>query len=175
MRGPLHADVRPQYLVPLVTRIRPRIGDVVEIPTPKGLAYAQYTHKHDEPPRYGALIRVLPGIFNERLTEFAMLVAQKPLFMTFFPLGAACNRRIVQIVAAEPVPPHSREWPIFRNAPRAAPGPATSGPLFLFDGARNWRVDSLTDAQRREYPPLRIWNDTLLIDRIICGWRHEDD
>ena len=39
----------------------PRFGDVIEIATDKGLAYAQYTH--EEPRFYGSLIRVLPGVF----------------------------------------------------------------------------------------------------------------
>ena len=45
-------------------RKRPRIGDVVEISTPRGLAYAQFTHKHDAPPKFGALIRVAPGYYD---------------------------------------------------------------------------------------------------------------
>lgn len=35
------------------------IGDIVEIRTLRGFAYAQYTH---EPAEFGSLIRVLPGL-----------------------------------------------------------------------------------------------------------------
>jgi len=46
---------------------------------------------------------------------------------------------------------------------------------FLWDGKREWRVDTLSPAQLREYPPLGIPNDTMLIERILGGWKHEDD
>ena len=52
--------------MPLVNRKRPRIGDVFEIETPKGLAYAQFTYNYKEPPVYGVLIRVLPGLYESR-------------------------------------------------------------------------------------------------------------
>jgi hypothetical protein len=160
--------------MPLTNRVRPRIGDVIEIPTPKGLAYAQFTHKHDAPPRYGALLRVLPGIFPERPSDFSELVRQRPVFMTFFPLGAACNRGIVHVVASEPIPPHSSGFPIFRNSQRDRTG-KRAGSWFLWDGQREWRVESLSEEKLREYPPLGVWNDTFLIERILAGWRHEQD
>jgi len=48
--------------------------------------------------------------------------ANYSLFITFFPLGAACARRIVRVVAEEPVPAHATSWPTFRSAPRRKPG-----------------------------------------------------
>ena len=160
--------------MPLTTRVQPRIGDVIEIETPAGLAYAHYTHKHDVPPRWGALLRVLPGIHAARPPDFAELVRQQPAFMTFFPLGAACRRRIVRIVANETIPPHATAFPIFRNSHRDRAGRRVP-PHFLWDGSREWRVDQLTAAQLRECPPLAVWNDTLLIERIVAGWTHEMD
>lgn len=160
--------------MPLVDRVRPRIGDIVEISTPDGLAYAQFTHKHDAPPRWGALIRVLPGIFPERPSDFAALAQKPPVFMTFFPLGAACNRGIVRVVASEPVPASSKSFPTFRNSHRDRDGKRV-GPWFLWDGTREWRVDSLTAEELRRYPPLGIWNDTLLVESIMAGWTHEQD
>ena len=164
--------------MPLTTRKRPRIGDVIEIPTPKGLAYAHYTHKHDEPPRYGALIRVLPGIFPKRPADFVALVLQPPVFSTFFPLGAACNRKIFSVVAAEDIPRHTRDLPTFRNCSwyRDRDGQLhVSSCHWLWDGHRQWRVESLSAEQLREYPPRTIPNDILLIERIISGWKHQDD
>ena len=151
----------------LTSRVRPKIGDVVEISTPQGLAYAHYTHKHDEPPCYGALLRVLPGLHSERPADFSSLVAHEPIFSVFFPLGAACNRRIVTVVAAEHVSASSRAFPTFRSAF------SNSGPWVLWDGQKEWRVHSLTSQQFKDFPPLGVINDTLLIDRILQGWRHE--
>jgi len=160
--------------VPLVNRTRPRIGDVVEIETSRGRAYAHYTHKHDEPPHFGALIRVLPGFFAQRPTSFADLVQQAPGCMTFFPLGPACNRGLVSVVAAEPVPEHARSFPVFRNSNRDRSGKRLP-PWTLWDGVREWKVDGLSTDELRDYPPLAIWNDTLLVERIVAEWRHELD
>jgi len=66
------------------TRRRPpRIGDVIEIPTAKGLAYAQFTHKM---PVYGRLIRVVEGIWRTRPHAFEEVVIAPTRFFTFFPL-----------------------------------------------------------------------------------------
>lgn len=161
--------------MPLVNRKRPRIGDVIEIPTPRGFACAQYTHKHAT---NGALIRILPAICQERPSDFAALVQQPPLFSTFFPLGAACNRKIFSVVAAEALAPHACDFPTFRNCSwyRDPAGQLhVSRYHLLWDGQREWRVESLSTEQLREYPPLSIPNDTLLVERILTGWRHEDD
>ena len=158
--------------MPLTTRVRPQIGDVIEIETPAGLAYAHYTHKHDVPPCWGALLRVLPGIHGIRPADFAPLVRERPIFMTFFPLGAACRRRIVRVVANETVPPHATPFPTFRNSHRDRSGRRVP-PHFLWDGKREWRVEGLSDHELREYPPLGVWNDTLLVERIVSGWSHE--
>jgi len=160
--------------MPATSRVRSRIGDVIEIPTPKGLAYAQFTHKHDTPPRYGSLLRVLPGLFPQRPSDFSELLSQPPVFTTFFPLGAACNRGIVRIVASEPIPSHSASFPVFRNWHRDRNG-KRAGPWFLWDGLREWRAERLSPEQLREYPPLGVWNDNLLVERILAGWRHEHD
>jgi len=79
---------------------RARIGDVVEIRTGKGLAYAQYCHKKEQ---WGALLRILPGTFPLRPQDLAALVRQKESFVTFFPLQAALSKGIVGIVGHEPV------------------------------------------------------------------------
>ena len=160
--------------MPIVNRVRPRIGDIIEIETPGGLAYAQFTQKHDAPPRFGALIRVLPGLFAERPADFLILSQQKPVFMTFFPLGPACNRGMVRIVANEPIPAHSQSFPTFRNSHRDRTGKRV-GPWFLWDGKREWRSERLSPRELREFPPLGIWNDTLLVERIVAGWSHEKD
>ena len=156
-------------------RKKPRIGDVIEIPTPKGFTYAHYTHKHSEPPTWGAVIRVLPGMFSERPTSFVALVQQQPQFITFFPLGAACNRSIVFVAGSEDIPPHAREFPVFRSSRRDLLSGQRFAPWFLWDGRREWLSDSLTQEQIRAYPPMSIINDIALIERILSGWRHEDD
>jgi len=53
-----------------------KIGDVLEVPTPRGFAYVQYAH-YQKP--YGTLIRVLPGFHQSRPTDFAQLAKTKEL------------------------------------------------------------------------------------------------
>jgi hypothetical protein len=145
--------------------VRPQIGDAIEIETPRGLAYAHYTHEHREPPRYGSLLRVLPGLHSEAPSEFAHLVTQEERFSVFFPLGAALQRKLVRIVAREAVPGAKQAFPIFRRQQGQG--------AWLWDGKKEWR------ARRRDrWTPraiAEVWNDTLLIERIASGWRPDDD
>lgn len=146
------------------------MGDVIEINTPKGLAYAHYTHKHDAPPKYGALLRVLPGLYRTRPKDFSEIVKLEAQFIVFFPLGAACNRGIVHVVANEPIPDNARLFPIFRNGIANREGRIET--WWLWDGEREWKIGQLMPGMEK-YPLLEVWNDTLLIERIIEGWRHE--
>ncbi|HEY3912993.1 MAG TPA: hypothetical protein VGN61_00795, partial [Verrucomicrobiae bacterium] len=71
-----------------------QLGDILEIPTKKGLAYVQFSHYHQPPPHFGAVIRILPGLFLERPKDFQALANQKELYYTLFPVKAAVNRNI---------------------------------------------------------------------------------
>src|SRR5438874_2360723 len=92
----VHGEVWP--LSSRKPRMRPRIGDILEIATPAGLAYLQYTHRI---PMWGALIRVLPGVFPERPSDFHGLVAKRERFFVFFAVGVAVARGIVTVVGNE--------------------------------------------------------------------------
>jgi len=143
-------------------RVRPQIGDVIEIRTPRGLAYAQYTHEHRDPPRLGSLLRLLPGLYEARPAEFATLVEREEVFSVFLPLGAATRRGLVWIVANEAVPEAKRPFPVFRARN------AVGGPWWMWDGKREWRArpgDTWTPRALQS-----VWNDTLLIERIAAGW-----
>ena len=148
----------------------PIIGDVVEISTPKGFAYAQYTHKH---PQYGALLRILPGVYESRPAELSDLVTMLERFVVFFPLGSAVSRHIVSIVAHCPVPAESQKFPVFRSGVKN-PETGRVDTWWLWDGKQEWKAGKLTKEQ--EMLPIRgIWNDTLLIERIVRGWSPADE
>jgi hypothetical protein len=149
----------------------PRLGDVIEIPTPGGLAYLQYTHDHQ---RYGALVRILPGLFETRPGEISTLVQQRERFVVFFPLRAAVRQGIVEIVSSEPIPEPSVPFPLFRA--RGAIKPGTNRVLWwaLWDGQAYHRLGELSPEQR-DLPIVGIWNDTLLAERIASGWSPKDD
>lgn len=162
--------------MPLVNRKRPQIGDVVEIETPKGLAYAQYTFACKEPSVYGALIRVLPGLYDSRPSNFSELVREKERFFVFFPLGAACNRGIVKIVAYEEIPKGSRGIPLMRSSSRYRDkfGKMIEADWWLWDGKEERRIGKLPE-KYHDLSLRSIWNDTLLIERIVSGWRPADE
>lgn len=146
-----------------------RTGDIVEIPTPEGVAYAQVTHVH---PEYGPLLRVFPGTFEHRPPDFAAeLEGAEPQFSVFFPLQAAVNRHIVSLVANLPVPGGLQAFPTFR-AGVVNPASGRVETWWLWDGETEWRVNSLTPEQRR-FPVRGIGNDTLLVERILSGWTAE--
>lgn len=147
-----------------------RVGDVFEILTDRGLAYAQYTHRN---PLYGELIRVLPGFFDQRPSEYGELVRRPARFCTFFPLRAAAAKRVVIIVANEPVPAEAQGFPIFR-AGVVNPTTGKVDVWWLWDGDKEWRVGQLSEQERR-LPIRGVWNDTLLIERITSGWTPETD
>lgn len=149
---------------------RIQIGDIIEIPTVMGFSYAQFSHNHV---RYGALIRVLPGVFKSSPIDFAELIQLPEMFVTFFPLQAAVNRGIFEVVGNSAVPDSVKPFPLFRTG---VEDPATRKVKvwWLWDGEKEWKVGNLTSEQRKL--PLRgIWNDTLLIERIEQGWTPSND
>jgi len=149
---------------------KPRIGDIVEVSVGVGLAYALYTHEHDQ---FGSLLRVFGRIFSTRPNSFEQLVDVCPRFETFFPLAAAVRKKIVTLVANVPIPFHLRTFPIFRDGVANA----TTGKVetwWLWDGEKEWPVGSISEEQRKL--PLRaVINDTLLRERILNGWTAECD
>lgn len=147
---------------------RIKLGDLIEISTPKGLAYAQYINRH---PKYGALLRVFSALYNQRPSDFAKVVVKDVQFMCFFPLQAAVNQGIVTIVDNIPVPPEASDFPVFRDGV-IDPTTGKVGVWWLWDGEKEWRIGQLTPELRR-LPIRGVWNDTLLIERIVSGWRSE--
>jgi len=149
---------------------KPQIGAIIEIPTRKGLAYAQYTHQHDQ---FGGLLRIFDEILQTRPTEFSTLIKGLVRFSTFFPLRAAVRRGIFKVVAHADVAPHNRSFPLFR-AGNADPRTKRVAVWWLWDGEKAWRVGELTSEQR-SLPIKSVWNDTMLVKRIEEGWTPEQD
>lgn len=143
-----------------VSRVRPKVGDICRIETDRGAAYFQYTHKHD---RYGALIRVFPGIFPTQ-PDLAALLPEEAVYTTFFPLGAACSRGITKIVAEAKVKPQWAKFPVFRTAAHLPDG--KRGPWWLWDGERERIVGTLLP-EHEKLPQRGVCNDTFLIEKII--------
>lgn len=149
---------------------RPKIGDILEIPTAKGLAYAQYTHQH---PQFGALIRVFDAFFDTRPSDFSKLADGQVRFSTFFPLAAAVKRSIFATVGHEGISPENKPFPIFRDG-IADPKTKKVAVWWLWDGTKERKIGSLTPEQR-QLPIRSVWNDTMLVKRIETGWTSSND
>jgi len=154
--------------------MRVRIGDIVEIRTAKGLAYALYTHRYAEPPKYGALLRVFDRLYPSRPGNIAEIILNPVKFSTFFPLGAAVSRGIVAIAGNVPVPDHLSVFPIFRAAGFINPKTKRVENWWLWDGNKSWPVGDLKPEQR-QLPIRAVWNHTMLVQRIESGWSPEKD
>ena len=150
-------------------RKRPRIGDVVEIATKAGAAWAQYINRHAG---FGDLLRVIGAA--DGAEDPAGIARRSTQFATFFPLGAACRRGIARIVGPAPIPSEWQEFPRFRQALRLDPSSKAPCNWRIWDGQREWTVPELDEEQRR-YPLRVIMNDTLLVERVLSGWRAEDN
>jgi len=149
---------------------RIKIGDIIEVPTPRGVAYAQYINKHKT---YGALLRVFSQLHDDRPSDVSQPLDGDVQFICFFPLQAAINQEIVSVVGHDVVPPEASDFPTFRSG---VLDPATGkvAVWWFWDGEKEWRVGTLTNNQR-SMPIRGVWNDTLLVDRIVSGWRPEND
>lgn len=144
------------------------IGDVIEIPTRDGRAYAQYTHFSE---RYGELIRVLPGVYEEQ-PDLAELVREEEVFWTFCSLNALiADGDVMTVVAHEPVPERARRFPTFKHG-RPHPDTGRVEVWWLWDGEREWRVDAL-DSEQQRYSVSGIISHPVLVERIESGWRPE--
>jgi len=147
------------------------IGDIVEISTAKGFAYAQYSHKH---PTFGGLLRILPGFFAQRPNRFDELAAQRAMFVVFVPLQAMISRRIVTRVGFAQVPDREKSFPLFKVAGARDQKTRRVVEWWLWDGKREWRVGALEPGQE-DLPTRGIWNDSLLVERLERGWSPRDE
>ncbi len=149
--------------------IRPKFGDVFEIPTSKGLAYALYTH---ETAKYGRLIWIFRKLHAERPKNLDAVVHGEVQFCTLMAKTALSN--FYERVGHVDIPEAMAKFPIFRSS---YPKPNTDGSMRIYwfwDGEKEWRVDTpyLTSEQKK-YPSRAIPNHAALISDIESGWTHD--
>lgn len=133
-----------------------KIGDIFEITTVKGLAYAQYTHENK---LMGGLIRVFDRIYDARPNDFKAVVHGAVRFSTFLPVRQAVKQKIFLVVANEEVSAENMKFPLFR-----ASG-LNPNDWWLWDGEKEWQVGTLSSEQKK-LPIREVCNDTYLIERI---------
>ena len=148
---------------------RPKIGDVIEIDTGEGLAFAHYSHRDK---LWGYLLRVYNRRYPARPTDLSAVVEGEPTYYQFFPLGAAVHRGIFTIAGHVPLSEKAKVLPHFREG-----NPDREGKVKLWsiwDGEQSRRVGRLTE-EVRKLSPINVCNDTFLIESILSGWTPETD
>lgn len=147
------------------------VGDVLEIRTKKGFAYAQCTHREAF---HGPLIRVVPGFHKKPLADLDDIANIKESYYIFLFWGKHLvdHRKIYKIGRAA-VPDRCKPFPLFK-AGNADPKTRKVATWWLWDGKKEWRVGKLTKRQK-ELPICETLNYIALIDCIVDGWHPRDD
>lgn len=148
----------------------PKIGDVIEVMTSRGLAYLQYVFRHTSPPVYGELVRVLPGLYDSQ-PDLHELAQQKERFFVFYPVIAACKRGLARVVGKEDV--SGFRFPVMRQ-PGLRDRDGNVLDWFLWNGEQTWQIHNLTE-ETKQLSIAAIWNHELLIERIDEGWSPRDE
>lgn len=153
------------------------VGNILEIKTPSGFAYIQYTHDHRS---MGSLVRVLPGLYSSRPRDFVDLARQKELYFTFYPLKYAVPEGEAEIVSHQPIPDWAKPYPMMRHSNGGdATGRNYSWTIIRADTP--FTLDNLKKAPRYEEltPELSrlsihsLWSHPLLVERLAQGWTPE--
>ena len=142
-----------------------KLGDILQVLTSQGVAYAQVTHKY---PEFGFLIRVFPGFHNEKPKDFSVVVDGEPQFSEFFVVQSAVNQGLLSVVANVPVPERLQVFPTFRSR-NGGPG----GSLWLWNGKELFRLERDFRPDELEYPTEGIISAPLLVERIEKNYRAE--
>jgi hypothetical protein len=153
-------------------RKRARPGDVLEVSTPRGLAYVHFSFLTEDP-NYMETIRVLPGFFATRPADFTALVNSLEAYFAFYPVRAAVSQGLAEIAAHHPVPPEKAFPAVYRRAgARSREGRVLA--WLIFEGTKQTLVRELSDEQR--YLPIDcIWMHDSLVSALVKQWRPEQD
>jgi hypothetical protein len=152
-------------------RKRARLGDVLEVSTPRGLAYIHYTYFTYQP--YREVIRVLPGFFTERPADFTTLVNNPEAFFAFYPARVAVSQGAVEIVAHHPVPPEKVFPAVYRRA-GASNREGRVLAWIICEGTKETLVRELSEEQRY-LPIFSIFLHDSLVSALTEEWRPEHD
>ncbi|MNI46869.1 hypothetical protein D3C73_1013560 [compost metagenome] len=142
-----------------------KLGDVLQVLTSQGVAYAQVTHKD---PEFGFLIRVFCGFYGTQPRDFTVLADAEIQFSAFFPAQSAVNQCLLAVVANIPIHENLQKLPIFRSR-NGGPG----GSIWLWDGGESFRLEREISAQELKHPTRGIISAPLLVERIEKNYRAE--
>jgi len=148
---------------------RPKFGDGLEIPTPKGFCLPPVCES-----RFIAwsIDSCASWFFLKRPENFSSIVLQQEQCFTFFPVSAAVNRGIVTIMANEAIPESARKMPVLRT-PGGIDKRGKILNWWILDGESKQLVSELS-AEQKNLSIASVMNDTMLVHRIVEGWSPSD-
>jgi hypothetical protein len=128
-----------------------------------GFAVGIATHSIE---RIGQLVWIAEPTFDEEPTLDQVREIKDWRWPVFFPLDAAIRRRIVNSLGVVPVPAKLQKFPLLRSST-----------------GRGWKRVKFVDGSSRSAGPTkdasipiyRIVNDTALKERIVSGWKPEEE
>jgi hypothetical protein len=150
----------------MAARPRLKLGDVVEIKTAKGFAYAQYVNRHVRPPRYGILMRILPGTFRDRPKDFHDLVAQDGSYCCFWSASYDVADGKVKVVANVEIPKQHRRMPLFKWSISGRVGKWNIRDMKY----RSSKPVKRLTAEQERFPLLQLVPLWVVVFRIEVGW-----
>jgi len=162
-----------------VPKKKAAIGDILEIKTPSGLAYLQYTHDERS---MGSLVRVLPGLYRNRPKDFANLSQQKELYFTFYPLEYALHDGETEVVSHQRIPDWAKSYPMMRH-PNGGNAMGRRDSWTILRADTPLTLDDLTKAPKyKELTPelkrlsiYSLWPHGFLVKQLSRGWTPERD
>lgn len=141
----------------------PKVGDIVEIRTSKGLGFAHYVLNSDE---YGYLLRVVGRLYSNRPSNLLEIIqGEAELFYAFYPLRAALRKGLVSVVD-NVTPSREASRPIMRLTELSLSGPRWS----RYDVAKDKVLGRAKTARDNHLSVVEIINHELLVDRIASQW-----
>ncbi len=145
-----------------------KIGTIFEIETPKGFAYAQYTHRDEE---RGYLIRVMRGLYETKQSDLVMLANKPTLFSTLIgSLQTAVRAKSFIRMGHQPVPHFAEKLPIFKIG-YGHPQTGKIDTWTFVEGEKSWRkkAEELTD-EEKDYPLCCYKSFDWLQEDIVKQW-----
>lgn len=148
---------------------RVKVGDIIEIETSKGYAYAQATHKV---PKWGMLLSVFEGFYEHPTINLEIIISSPLLFQKFYPLQGSLNQEIVKNIGNEEIPEILQKFPNTRNSGKVD----RNGKVHTWvitEGDKEFVVKKLSEEQK-DYPIWGIVNHTMLVELIEKQWKHRE-